>query len=401
MAVGDFNGDGFDDLAVGAPNHDEVDRDIGRVSVFYGSSWRLVTWPYVESCRIPFYVIQNNMSRGTSEAYDLFGWSLAAGDFDNNGCDDLAVGVPHEDIGSTTDAGIVQILYGSSCTGLTTSGYQTWHQDISGIEGGVEKYDLFGWSLAVGDFDNALGTQIPAYDDLAVGIPYEDIGSIANAGMVQILYGASTGLTNRDQVWHQDTSGIQGTCESNDLFGHSLAVGNFDGGPDDLAIGIPYEDLGNITNAGKVQILYSTHGTGLTNRDQILDQNNIGGSAEAWDCFGWSLATGHLDNWSGEELVVGVPYEDLGGITNAGVVHVLYASNYNGNTSFKNQTWHQDSYGVVDNAQPQERFGYALAVGRIKARPYLDLAVGVPGELLYPTGGLPGQGMVNVLYNDR
>jgi hypothetical protein len=181
------------------------------------------------------------------------------------------------------------------------------------------------------------------------------------------------------------------------MFGYSLAVGNFDAGPDDLAIGIPYEDLGDITNAGKVQILYSTHGTGLTSRDQILDQNNIGNRAEAWDCFGWSLATGHLDTKPGEDLVVGVPYEDLGGTTNAGLVHILYSSN----GSFTNQTWHQNSYGVIDNAQSQEKFGWALAVGGINPGPYLDLAVGVPGEFLYPTGGLPGHGMVHVLYNNR
>ena len=56
---------------------------------------------------------------------------------------------------------------------------------------------------------------------------------------------------------------------------------------------------------------------------------------------------------------------------------------------------------MIGNAQPHEKFCWALALGGIKPGPYLDLAVGVPGEFLYPTGGLPGHGMAHVLYNNK
>jgi FG-GAP repeat len=69
------------------------------------------------------------------------------GDFDGDGEDDLAIGVPGEDVGSILDAGAVNVLYGSS-NGLTSSGSQFWHQDKSGIEDTAEQDDAFGAALA-------------------------------------------------------------------------------------------------------------------------------------------------------------------------------------------------------------------------------------------------------------
>ena len=103
------------------------------------------------------------------EPFDGFGWSLAAGDFDNDGHDDLAIRIACEDVVAVVDAGAVQIAYGTP-TGLDpTAGDQFWQQNIAGT-GTVDAFDSFGFSLAVGNFDN------DNYDDLAIGIIGEDAG---------------------------------------------------------------------------------------------------------------------------------------------------------------------------------------------------------------------------------
>lgn len=84
---------------------------------------------------------------GTSEAGDHFGRLLAAGDFDGDSYDDLAVGVPYEDIETTGDAGLVHTINGSQ-NGLTSTGNQIWYQGYDGVLGNVEEWDRFGWSLA-------------------------------------------------------------------------------------------------------------------------------------------------------------------------------------------------------------------------------------------------------------
>jgi hypothetical protein len=73
---------------------------------------------------------------GIAEIGDYFGSSVAAGDFDGDGLDDLAVGVPEEDLQidqeNTEDTGVVNVIYGSQGSGLTATGNQVWHQDSDG-----------------------------------------------------------------------------------------------------------------------------------------------------------------------------------------------------------------------------------------------------------------------------
>ena len=145
-------------------------------------------------------------------------------DFDGDGHADLAVAIPWEDIRGKRDAGAVQVLYGSA-SGVTARD-QVWHQGSKGIKNKLEKRDRFGGAgpepgdaLASGDFD------ADGYADLAIGVPYEDMGSIRDAGIVQVLYGSAKGLTARDQVWHQGKPGVPGSNERGDGFGHAVAAG--------------------------------------------------------------------------------------------------------------------------------------------------------------------------------
>ena len=66
--------------------------------------------------------------------------------------------------------------------------------------------------------------------DLAVGVPLENVGNVANAGAVNIMYGSAGGLSvANDQFLTQDTFGVLDTAEAGDQFGASVAVGNFNG----------------------------------------------------------------------------------------------------------------------------------------------------------------------------
>jgi hypothetical protein len=112
-----------------------------------------------------------------------------AGDFNGDGRDDLAIGVPDEDRGNPTvsNAGGVHVLYGTA-VGLRAANNQFWAQ--SNTQGGLESQDRFGAALAAGNFNGDANNGI-SIDDLAIGVPNEDLGNptVFQAGAVNVLYG--------------------------------------------------------------------------------------------------------------------------------------------------------------------------------------------------------------------
>jgi hypothetical protein len=145
MAAGDFNGDTFADLGVGAPVEDVGGTvDAGAVSVLPGSPTGLTS---VGGRLFP-------QVGGAVEAEDGFGFALAAGDFNHDTFADLAAGAPFEDVGGTVDAGAVSVLPGSA-GGLSAVGGQLFTQDTPGVPGSAQELDFFGFTLATGASDPA------------------------------------------------------------------------------------------------------------------------------------------------------------------------------------------------------------------------------------------------------
>jgi hypothetical protein len=200
LAAGDFNGDGFADLAAGAPSEAVGSTvDAGAVSILPGSAGGLT----VSGGRLFTQV------GGTPERFDVFGFALAAGDFNHDGFADLAASAPLEDVGTVADAGAVSALPGSA-GGLTTSGARLFTQ----VAGTVEAGDEFGEQLASGDFNNN------GFADLVAAAPLEDVGTVRDAGAVSVLQGAAGGLTaSGGQLFTQDSPGVPGTAETFDQFG--------------------------------------------------------------------------------------------------------------------------------------------------------------------------------------
>ena len=388
VAAGDFDGDGFDDLAVGAPGEAiGTLAAAGAVTVVYGSPSVLVPTGgqlWSQDSRSPVDVA------GVAEAGDRFGSALAAGDFDGDGFDDLAIGVPFEDA-AFTDSGVVHVLYGSS-VGLTSTGNQMWDQNTPNIEGDAETSDRFGSALASADFDGNGDA------DLAIGVPRESIDGIAAVGGANVIYGASTGLVStNDDFWHQQLLEVEGDPESGDEFGTALAGGDFDGNGDaDLAIGVPGESINGIEDVGGVNVLYGSS-TGLTGTSDDFwhqDVASVEGQAESNDRFGSSLAAADFGRSTQADLAIGVPFEDVGDRDNAGMVNVLYGSS-TGLVVSGDQEWHQDVASVEGGAESSDLFGSALAAGNLGKSGQADLAIGVRGEAINDTGAA---GVVNVIY---
>jgi len=385
-AEGDFNGDGIGDLAIGAPGEDMPGGvDAGVVHVLYGGS------PDMSAAGSQFWHQDSPGIADSIETGDGFGSSLATGDLNGDGRDDLAIGARSEDLGAVADAGVVHVIYGSAA-GLTATGSQYWNQNSGGVVDAGETGDRFGSALATGKLNN------DAFAELVVGVPGESVGAVAGAGVVHVLPGAAAGVTAAgSQYWHQNAAGIADAVEAGDAFGASLAVGDMNSVVgQDLAVGAPAEGVGAFGDAGVVHVIFGSAG-GLTSAgSQYWNQNSAGvaDATETGDRFGSALTTGKLDNDAFSELVVGVPDEGIAAVAAAGVVHVLPGAAA-GLTATGSQYWNQNSAGIAEIVEAGDGFGSSLATGAIDSVAGQDLAIGVPAESI---GAFSDAGAVHVIF---
>ena len=384
VTAADFNGDGYDDLAIGAP-YEDIDAIMfaGAVHVLYGSDIGLQA-----AANQLWQLSDFGLS---AEGFDEFGWSLAAGDFDSDGFDDLAVGVHKRTHSTVLGAGLVLTIYGTA-SGLDATGAQTWTEENLGL-GMAEQNDQFGYALAVGNFDG------DPYEDLAIGMLHDWAGGMEQAGSVAVVYGTNAGLSaTGSQLWSQNAPGIEGDAEPSDKFGSSLAVGDFNSDTvDDLAVGAPFEDAGALFDVGSVNVIYGT-ATGLSatgNQLFALDTPDVPLDPATGDIFGMALTADDFDGDGDDDLAIGAPGLDAGGIGEAGAIMVLAGSPSGLDPAVAALVFSQDDPEIEEAPDPSDALGSALAGGDFDNDGASELAVGVPRDNL---GTTINTGAVNVLY---
>jgi hypothetical protein len=260
--------------------------------------------------------------------------------------------------------------------------------------------------LAAGNFNGDFTNSFVPIDDLAIGVPGEDLnvqnaGNRLNVGAVNVLFGSLDRLTAaNNQFLSQDTTGLasgDAVAEVTDAFGSALAAGNFNGdgrpignverglafiGIDDLAVGVPGENVGGIIDAGAVNLFTgSTNGVFAPSALGLITQDsaNVPDDAAAGDGFGSTVVMADFDHDLRDDLAIGVPGQDFDPIfdangnllsqtDNAGAVNVIYGTveNVPGADS---QLWHQDTVEVngietTDTARIGNQFGGVLLASR-------------------------------------
>lgn len=306
--IGDLNGDGVVDLAVGATcDYCTTGPESAVWILFMNSDGSVASEQRIATLDGGF--------TGSVDIADAFGSSVAAiGDLDGNGVTEIAVGASYDDDGAQSGEfylGSVWILF------MEADGTVSSQQKISSTQGGftgdLVSFGYFGTAVAgLGDLD---GDGIV---DLAVGAP-GSLGPIE--GAVWVLFLNANGTVKAHQrISYQDGNffpSLNGPFWDN-RFGTSIAsLGDFDSdGIMDLAVGATWDDddvTGNYANVGAVFLLYlNTDGT-VKSHHKLSEESGGGPFGLAGDGhFGQAVAAlGDVNDDGWEDLAVGDTRENV------------------------------------------------------------------------------------------
>jgi len=388
--IGDFNGDGLDDLAVGAPFWDGVFQDCGAVYIFYGRGQGPGVHPDLRGDQASV-IIEGWMEE------ERLGYSIAGlGDFNGDGYNDLAVGAPGMIWNPVRDqGGAVYIYFG----GPSVSG--TIYAPRADVYlKGEAAMDWFGFSVAGGVDFNGDGLT-----DLAVGAPGNDaLGDMSGKAYIFLGSTGAGGMMYATQADHKITSDGAG-----DWMGYSLA----------FLPGFGYSAIGPILavsalrdepefweydwtnraheNCGMVYLIQAGTATGPLPED--IDATGPWGKwrfygNQANGDFGFSLArVGDFDGGGTEDLLVGAPSTQTvaGGNPDqqAGMAYLILGERGSDSTYPWVLTYDDEKTVLIFGENNYlEQFGRSVCgVGDVNGDGLADVAVGSIGEASLPPRG--------------
>lgn len=371
-SIGDLNGDGIPDVAVGASQDDTGGTGRGAVHLLFlnanGSVKQSVKLAS-ETRGVP--------ALGNSS---YFGSSIASlGDIDGDGVVDLAVGSPGNNTGGAYRGAVHVLLMTPS--GSVRRAIKIAHNTNGGPE--LADGDFFGSSVTgLSDLDG------DGVSELVVGADRDDTGG-TNRGAAYVLTLNRNGTVKRStKIAHQLHGGPQ--LANGDNFGRSVtALGRHANGTQNIAIGATGDDSGG-DNRGAVYVVRLNSDGSVGGLAKLAQQSGSPISLANGDAFGTSLArVGDLDGDGVTDLAVGAIGDDTGG-TNRGAVHLVLL---NDNGSAKNDRKLASNTNGTPTLADGDFFGRSVAAaGDLDGDGVIELAVGASGD---DTNGA-GRGAVHV-----
>ena len=388
--IGDVNGDGIDDVAVGAPGADNNARSgSGSAYVIYGQ--KTADPSDVDLANITTTQASRGMRIDGALAGDGFGTTVGPrlGDFNHDGLADFVVGGQGVSNNGRAASGSSYVIYGQS----TADPADIDLANITGSQGtrgmridGAVAGDNSGWYYGTGDF-NGDGIR-----DVAISNPFADDNGRSSSGSVAVVYGQNTAdPTDVDLANITGSQAARGMLidggAANDDAGWSSAAGDINGdGISDVVVGSVVSDHNSRTDSGSVAVVYGQPTpdptdvdlSGITAGDSSRGME-IDGAAAA-DQTGFSSSSGDVNGDGIDDVVIGAPTADNNGRADSGSLYVIDGQQAAdpADVDLANITGSQASRGIrIDGAVAGDEVGFTSAfVGDVNNDGFGDVVGG-------------------------
>ena len=385
VSASDINGDGYNDIIIGAYGADPNGASSGSTYVVFGKesgfSRTVNLSDIVRSGSDGFRIDGEN-------AYDQSGYSVSsAGDVNGDGYDDIIIGAPYADpSGLQNSGGSTYVVFGKADGPNGLNGIMEL-SELDGSDGfrinGEDRWDNSGFSVSSGDVNG------DGYDDIIIGALYADSNG-HNSGSTYIVFGKESGFSRTIDLSELDGSdGFRIDGESaGDWSGRSVSASDINGdGYDDIIIGAPTAD----PNGGNYDQFYNSGSTYVvfgkeSGFSRTMDLSELDGSdgfridgESAGDWSGRSVSSAGDFNGDGyDDIIIGAHFADPNG-SRSGSTYVVFGKESGFSRAIDLSELDGSNGFRINGENTGDRSGYSVSsAGDINNDGYDDIIIGAP-----------------------